>query len=72
MDRATAIVRAAGLTADDFLAELLAVRAEVAREMYGAVLMDELERQHAALHAETAPNRGGSADNEWAKVEEQR
>lgn len=51
MDDAATVLAEAGLTAQDILDELPSVRAEVLVEMYGAEFMEELERQHAALHA---------------------
>ncbi len=50
LDRSAAAVAAAGLTTDDLLADLPAIREEVARATYGDAFMDELARVHAALH----------------------
>jgi hypothetical protein len=39
----------AGLTVEDLLAELPAVREEILREDYGDEFVDELARRHAAV-----------------------
>ena len=43
------IVQDAGLTVEDLLAELPAVREEILREDYGDEFVDELARRHAAV-----------------------
>ncbi|MGI8550128.1 MAG: hypothetical protein ACR2PL_04905, partial [Dehalococcoidia bacterium] len=45
--RAASILERAGVTVDDLLAELPAVREEVLRDSYGDAFVDELERRHA-------------------------
>ncbi len=50
LDRSAAAVAVAGLTADDLLDDLLAIREQVARATYGDAFMDELARAHAAQH----------------------
>lgn len=56
MDDAAAVLQEAGLTAQDFLDELPAVRAEVVQEIYGTEFMAELERQRLALLAAAEPD----------------
>ncbi len=51
LDRSAAAVAAAGLTADDLLDDLPAIRAQVVRATYGDAFMDELHHAHEALHA---------------------
>ncbi len=51
LDRSAAAVATAGLSADDLLADLPAIRARVAHETYGDAFMDELHRDYEALHA---------------------
>lgn len=51
-DRAARALAASGLTVQDFLDDLAAVRAEVVREAYSADFLRELERLHAAYTAE--------------------
>ncbi len=62
MDDAAAVLQEAGLTPQDFLDELPAVRAEVVEELYGAEFMAELERQRLALHAAAEADRDEPAD----------
>jgi len=50
IDRAAAVLEQAGMTVDDLLDDLPAIRNEVVRKMYGDEFMDELGRQFAALH----------------------
>jgi bifunctional DNA-binding transcriptional regulator/antitoxin component of YhaV-PrlF toxin-antitoxin module len=45
--RAASILERAGLTIDDLLTELPAVREEVLRDSYGDAFVDEVERRHA-------------------------
>lgn len=61
MDDAAAVLRKAGLTAQDFLDELPAARAAVVRETYGAEFMAELERQRLALLAAAESDRDKQA-----------
>jgi len=51
LDRSAAAVAAAGLSADDLLADLPAIRAQVARATYGDAFMGELHRDYEALRA---------------------
>ncbi len=51
LDRSAAAVATAGLSADDLLADLPAIRERVARATYGAAFMDELHRDYEALRA---------------------
>jgi hypothetical protein len=51
LDQSAAVVAAAGLSADDLLADLPAIRERVARETYGDAFMDELHRDDEALRA---------------------
>lgn len=41
---------AAGVTTQDLLDDLFAIRDEIMREAYGAAFMDALAREHTALH----------------------
>ena len=50
MDRAAQALERAGLTTEDLLNELPAVRDQVVTELYGKEFMDELAREHAAIH----------------------
>jgi predicted DNA-binding protein len=45
--RAASILERAGITVDDLLADLPAVREEVLRDSYGDTFVDALERRHA-------------------------
>ena len=45
MDRASAALEAAGITAEDFLANLSAARADVVNEAYGEDYLQELSRR---------------------------
>jgi bifunctional DNA-binding transcriptional regulator/antitoxin component of YhaV-PrlF toxin-antitoxin module len=51
IDRAAEALSRAGLTAQDIIDELPAVRAEIMRETYGDEFVAELARAHAALHS---------------------
>jgi len=51
LDRSAAAVATAGLSADDLLADLPAIRERVARATYGDAFMDELHRDYEAPHA---------------------
>lgn len=51
LDRSAAAVAAAGLTVDDLLDDLPAIREQVARETYGDAYMDRLHREYEALRA---------------------
>ncbi len=51
LDRSTAAVAAAGLTADDLMADLPAIREDVARATYGDACMDKLHHEYEALRA---------------------
>ena len=46
MDRAAAALEAAGITVEDFLANLPAARDDVVNEAYGAGFMQDLERRY--------------------------
>jgi bifunctional DNA-binding transcriptional regulator/antitoxin component of YhaV-PrlF toxin-antitoxin module len=48
-EHAAQILENAGLTVEDLLAELPAVREEILREDYGDAFVDELARRHAAV-----------------------
>jgi AbrB family looped-hinge helix DNA binding protein len=48
-EHAAQILENAGLTVEDLLAELPAVREEILREDYGDEFVDELTRRHAAV-----------------------
>jgi len=50
LDRSAAAVATAGLTVDDLLTDVPAIRAWVARVTYGDAFMLELDRAHAALY----------------------
>lgn len=62
MEGAAAVLREAGLTPQDFLDELPAVRAEVVEELYGAEFMAELERQRVALQTAAEADRDEQAE----------
>jgi AbrB family looped-hinge helix DNA binding protein len=49
-ESAAAVLEKTGLTAQDFLDELPAVRDQIMRETYGDEFMEELAREHAAIH----------------------
>jgi bifunctional DNA-binding transcriptional regulator/antitoxin component of YhaV-PrlF toxin-antitoxin module len=49
LERAARVVEEAGLTAQDFLDELPAVRAQVVRKLYGEEFMSDLERRYGAM-----------------------
>ncbi len=51
LDRAAAVTAAAGLTIADLLADLPAIREQVARATYGDAYMDRLHRTYEALRA---------------------
>ena len=51
-EHAARVLENAGVTVEDILAELPAVRDEIMRETYGDEFMDALAREHAALHAQ--------------------
>jgi bifunctional DNA-binding transcriptional regulator/antitoxin component of YhaV-PrlF toxin-antitoxin module len=51
-EHASQILQNAGLTVDDLLGELPAVREEILREEYGDDFVEALARAHAALHGE--------------------
>jgi len=51
LDRSAAVVAAAGLTPDELLDDLPAIRTQVARATYGDAFMDELHRDYEALRA---------------------
>jgi bifunctional DNA-binding transcriptional regulator/antitoxin component of YhaV-PrlF toxin-antitoxin module len=49
LEHAARVVEEAGLTAQDFLDELPAVRAQVVRKLYGEEFMNDLERHYGAI-----------------------
>lgn len=49
LEHAARVVEEAGLTAQDFLDELPAVRAQVVRKLYGEEFMSDLEQRYGAL-----------------------
>lgn len=56
MDRASATLEAAGITVDDFLANLPAARDAVVREAYGEEFLQDLDRRYGpARHTEPTP-----------------
>ena len=56
MDRASTALHAAGITAEDFLANLPGARDEVVREAYGEEFLQDLERRYGPTRdAEPAP-----------------
>jgi antitoxin PrlF len=52
--QAQAALAAAGLSVDDVLAELPAVRAEIVEETYGPEFVEEIARAHADAHGSDA------------------
>ena len=56
MDRAAAALEAAGITVEDFLANLPAAREDVVNEAYGEEFMQDLERRYGSTRdGEPAP-----------------
>ncbi len=70
LDRSAAAVAAAGLTVDDLLDDLPAIRAPVARATYGDAFMDELHREYEAQRAAGAlvvPDHDASGGSEGGR-----
>ena len=64
LEHAARVVEEAGLTAQDFLNELPAVRAQVVRKLYGEAFMNDLERRYGALVGSALEPEGANLTDE--------